>query len=160
MAGRRLLTAGSAAAAPHARRLKIDGLDGKPIDYTADLPSHFAGSPDDAGLRADGGGQAAAGQSDPAKSPETKARRVAAAAKSARKARKGERRARGSQGREIAGTPNFKEAKVTDDVLWKRRFRTFLAIRLVGLATFLAGIAIAFSTCSSRAATNCSAAFL
>jgi len=34
---------------------------------------------------------------------------------------------------------------VTDDVLWKRRFRTFLAIRLVGLATFLAGIAIAFS---------------
>jgi hypothetical protein len=34
---------------------------------------------------------------------------------------------------------------VTDDELWKRRFRTFLAIRLVGLATFLAGIAIAFS---------------
>ncbi|HEY5458625.1 MAG TPA: hypothetical protein VIJ81_04030 [Sphingomicrobium sp.] len=34
---------------------------------------------------------------------------------------------------------------MTDDVLWKRRFRTFLAIRLVGLATFLAGIAIAFS---------------
>jgi hypothetical protein len=34
---------------------------------------------------------------------------------------------------------------VSDDDLWKRRFRTFLAIRLVGLATFLAGIAIAFS---------------
>jgi hypothetical protein len=32
-----------------------------------------------------------------------------------------------------------------DDELWKRRFRTFLAIRLVGLAMFLAGIAIAFS---------------
>jgi hypothetical protein len=34
---------------------------------------------------------------------------------------------------------------VSDDELWKRRFRTFLAIRLVGLAAFLAGIAIAFS---------------
>jgi hypothetical protein len=34
---------------------------------------------------------------------------------------------------------------MTDDDLWKRRFRLFLAIRLVGLATFLLGIAIAFS---------------
>lgn len=34
---------------------------------------------------------------------------------------------------------------MSDDELWKRRFRTFLAIRLVGLATFIAGIAIAFS---------------
>ena len=34
---------------------------------------------------------------------------------------------------------------MADDELWKRRFRTFLAIRLVGLATFLAGIAVAFS---------------
>ena len=34
---------------------------------------------------------------------------------------------------------------MSDDEIWKRRFRTFLAIRLVGLATFLAGIAIAFS---------------
>jgi len=34
---------------------------------------------------------------------------------------------------------------MSDDELWKRRFRTFLAIRLVGLAMFLAGIAIAFS---------------
>ena len=34
---------------------------------------------------------------------------------------------------------------MTDDELWKRRFQTFLAIRLVGLAMFLAGIAIAFS---------------
>jgi hypothetical protein len=32
-----------------------------------------------------------------------------------------------------------------DDELWKRRFQTFMAIRLVGLATFLAGIAIAFT---------------
>ena len=34
---------------------------------------------------------------------------------------------------------------MSDDELWKRRFRTFLALRLVGLATFLAGIGIAFS---------------
>jgi hypothetical protein len=34
---------------------------------------------------------------------------------------------------------------MTDDDLWKSRFRLFLAIRLVGLATFLLGIAIAFS---------------
>lgn len=34
---------------------------------------------------------------------------------------------------------------MADDELWKKRFRTFLAIRLVGLATFLAGIAVAFS---------------
>ncbi len=34
---------------------------------------------------------------------------------------------------------------MADDELWKRRFRTFLAIRLVGLATFLVGIAVAFS---------------
>lgn len=32
-----------------------------------------------------------------------------------------------------------------DDQLWKKRFRLFLAIRLVGLVTFLAGIAIAFT---------------
>lgn len=34
---------------------------------------------------------------------------------------------------------------MTDDEVWKRRFRLFLAIRLVGLATFLLGIGIAFS---------------
>jgi hypothetical protein len=34
---------------------------------------------------------------------------------------------------------------MTDDELWKKRFRAFMAIRLVGLATFLLGIAIAFS---------------
>ena len=34
---------------------------------------------------------------------------------------------------------------MSDDDLWKRRFRTFLAIRLVGLATFLLGVGIAFS---------------
>ena len=34
---------------------------------------------------------------------------------------------------------------MNDDELWRKRFRKFLAIRLVGLATFLAGIAVAFT---------------
>ena len=34
---------------------------------------------------------------------------------------------------------------MSDDELWKRRFKLFLAIRLFGLATFLLGLAIAFS---------------
>lgn len=34
---------------------------------------------------------------------------------------------------------------MSDDALWKRRFQIFLAIRLFGLATFLLGLAIAFS---------------
>ncbi len=31
-----------------------------------------------------------------------------------------------------------------DEALWKRRFLTFMLLRLLGLATFFAGIAIAF----------------
>lgn len=34
---------------------------------------------------------------------------------------------------------------MSDEALWKRRFQLFLAIRLFGLATFLLGLAIAFS---------------
>lgn len=34
---------------------------------------------------------------------------------------------------------------MADDDLWKRRFHLFMAARLFGLATFLAGVAIAFS---------------
>jgi hypothetical protein len=33
---------------------------------------------------------------------------------------------------------------MSDDELWRKRFRIFLAIRLFGLATFLLGLAIAF----------------
>ncbi len=79
----------------HARRLKIDGLDGKPIDHTADLPAHFAESLATLGFEQIAGEMLPLDNPDPAKSPVTKARRVAAAAKTARKARKGERRARG-----------------------------------------------------------------
>ena len=81
----------------HARRLKIDGMDGKPIDQTAELPAHFAESLATLGFEAIAGDMMPLDNPDPAKSPATKAKRVAAAAKSARKARKGERRARGSE---------------------------------------------------------------
>jgi 23S rRNA pseudouridine955/2504/2580 synthase len=80
----------------HARRLKIDGLDGKPIDYTAELPAHFAESLSTLGFELMAGEMLPLDNPDPAKLPETKKKRVAAAAKTARKARKGERRARGS----------------------------------------------------------------
>jgi len=88
----------------HARRLKIDGLDGKPIDYTAELPPHFAESFATLGFDRMAGEMLPLDNPDPAKLPETKAKRAAAAAKSARKARKGERRSRGS-------TPPRKPAK-------------------------------------------------
>ena len=81
----------------HARRLKVDGLDGKPIDYTAELPPHIAESLASLGFDVRAGDNMPLDTPDPAKTPETKARRAAAQAKSARKARKGERRSRGSQ---------------------------------------------------------------
>jgi 23S rRNA pseudouridine955/2504/2580 synthase len=81
----------------HARRLKIDGLDGKPIDYTAELPAHFTESLATLGFDRMAGDMLPLDNPDPAKSPVTKAKRAAAAAKSARKARKGERRSRGSE---------------------------------------------------------------
>ena len=34
---------------------------------------------------------------------------------------------------------------MNDDDLWRKRFQLFMAIRLVGLATFLLGLAIAFT---------------
>ena len=92
----------------HARRLKIDGLDGKPIDYQADLPPHFAETLTMLGFDPMAGDRLPLDNPDPAKSPETKARRVAAAAKSARKARKGERRARGNQPAKPARRPRRK----------------------------------------------------
>ena len=81
----------------HARRLKIDGLEGKAIDYTAELPPHFAESLATLGFDRMAGEMLPLDNPDPAKLPETRARRAAAAAKTARKARKGERRSRGSK---------------------------------------------------------------
>jgi len=79
----------------HARRLKIEGLDGKSIDYTAELPAHFTESLATLGFDRMAGEMLPLDNPDPAKSPAVKARRAAAHAKSARKARKGERRSRG-----------------------------------------------------------------
>ena len=79
----------------HARRLKVDGLDGKPIDYTAELPPHFSESIATLGFDPLAGDHLPLDTPDPAKSPQTKAKRAAAHAKTMRKARKGERRARG-----------------------------------------------------------------
>ncbi|MEO5640368.1 MAG: RluA family pseudouridine synthase [Sphingomicrobium sp.] len=80
----------------HARRLRVDGPDGKPIDVTAELPAHFAETLGMLGFNALDGDNMPIETPDPAKSPEVKAKRVAAAAKTARKARKGERRSRGA----------------------------------------------------------------
>ena len=79
----------------HARRLKVEGLDGKPIDQTAELPQHFSETLTNLGFDARAGDNLPLDNPDPAKSPETRAKRAAAHAKSVRKARKGERRARG-----------------------------------------------------------------
>jgi 23S rRNA pseudouridine955/2504/2580 synthase len=79
----------------HARRLRIEGTDGKAIDHMADLPDHFAETLATLGFEQLAGDMLPLDNPDPAKSPETKAKRVAAAAKTARKARKGERRSRG-----------------------------------------------------------------
>jgi 23S rRNA pseudouridine955/2504/2580 synthase len=80
----------------HARRLRIDGLDGKPIDQSAELPPHFAESLATLGFEPMAGDMMPLDTPDPAKDPEVKQRRVAAAAKSRRKERRGERRSRGS----------------------------------------------------------------
>ncbi|MEO5810081.1 MAG: RluA family pseudouridine synthase [Sphingomicrobium sp.] len=80
----------------HARRLKVDAMDGKPVDITAELPDHFRESLATLGFEAIAGDMMPLDTPDPAKLPATKAKRIAAAAKTARKARKGERRARGS----------------------------------------------------------------
>ena len=80
----------------HARRIRIDGVDGKPIDQSAELPSHFAESLGTLGFEPMAGDMMPLDNPDPAKDPVVKQRRVAAAAKTRRKERRGERRSRGS----------------------------------------------------------------
>jgi len=79
----------------HARRIRIDAPEGKPIDITAELPPHIAESLATLGF------DPLAGDSlplePPKASPEAKHRRIAAAAKTRRRERRGERRSRGSQ---------------------------------------------------------------
>ena len=80
----------------HARRLKIDAPGGRIIDQRAEPPVHFAESLHTLGFDRAAGDALPLDTPDPAKSPEVKARRAAAAAKTARKERKGERRSRGA----------------------------------------------------------------
>ena len=89
----------------HARRLRVDGPDGKPLDVTAELPPHFAETLDMMGFDRMIGDMMPMDTPDPAKSTEVKAKRVAAAAKTARKARKGERRSRGASSDAPRGKP-------------------------------------------------------
>ena len=77
----------------HARRIRIDALEGGKIDMTADLPPHFAESLEMLGF------DPAVGDAQPAKvaqAPGGPQRKVAAAAKARRRERRGERRARGA----------------------------------------------------------------
>jgi 23S rRNA pseudouridine955/2504/2580 synthase len=82
----------------HARRIRIDALDGGAIDVTAELPPHFAESLATLGFDTTAGEALALDQPRPTASPQRKAA-AAAAAKRRRRERRGERRARGSQGK-------------------------------------------------------------
>ncbi len=95
----------------HARRLRVDGPDGKPIDVTAELPPHFSETLGMLGFEVMAGDMMPMDTPDPAKSTEVKAKRVAAAAKTARKARKGERRSRGTSSDAPRGKPGKAPAK-------------------------------------------------
>ena len=79
----------------HARRLRVDGLEGKPIDVTAEPPKHFAES---IALLGFDPKRAELPMDEPkfSETVEGKKRAVAAAAKARRKDRKGERRGRGA----------------------------------------------------------------
>ena len=80
----------------HARRIRIDAPGGGAIDVSAELPPHFAETLATLGFEPMAGDMLPLDRPDPAKSPQIKERRAAAAAKSRRRERKGERRARGT----------------------------------------------------------------
>lgn len=89
----------------HARRIRIDAPDGGAIDVTAELPPHFAETLATLGFEPMAGNMLPLDRPDPAKSPEVKERRAAAAAKARRRDRKGERRSRGAA-KPARGTPS------------------------------------------------------
>ena len=79
----------------HARRLRIEAPGGRKIDVTAEPPAHFSESLAALGFDIEAG-KAMPTPADPARSPEVRAKRAAAAAKAVRRSRKGERRSRGA----------------------------------------------------------------
>src|SRR5690349_18884343 len=82
----------------HARRIRIDGPDGRVVDVSAALPAHFAESLATLGFDS-AAGDALPLEQKAALSAEARQRKMAAAAKTRRRERRGERRARGSQDR-------------------------------------------------------------
>jgi 23S rRNA pseudouridine955/2504/2580 synthase len=91
----------------HARRIRIDAPGGGEIDVTAELPPHFSETLATLGFEAMAGDMLPIDRPDPARSPQVKERREAAAAKSRRRERKGERRSRGTP-RGTSGKPSGK----------------------------------------------------
>ncbi len=82
----------------HARRIRVDGLDGSPqIDVTAQLPPHFAESLEQLGFSLEDGDKMVLDEVKFKDTDAGKARIALNIAKSARKERKGERRGRGTR---------------------------------------------------------------
>ena len=80
----------------HARRIKVDGLEGEPIDVRADLPAHFADTLVSLGFTEADGDALPLETPKFSDTPEGKRRVATNIAKARRKERKGERRARGT----------------------------------------------------------------
>ena len=83
----------------HARRIRIDALEGGKIDMTAELPPHFA----EVSRCLDSILPGRCQPSKVARAPGGQQRKVAAAAKARRRERRGERRARGRRTRPSGG---------------------------------------------------------
>ncbi len=80
----------------HARRIRIDAPEGRKIDVTAELPTHFAETLATIGFDPMAGDFMPM-EHPPAPTRESRQRKAAAVAKTKRRERRGERRSRGSQ---------------------------------------------------------------
>ena len=118
----------------HARRIRIDALEGGSIDVSAELPSAFRGEPCDPGVQPDGGRQFVT------RSAQGLARSQAAADRG-RGQDAATRATRGTALTRLAG-----EAAVSDnEVKYRQRLLLYTLVRAGGVAIFLLGIAIVFT---------------
>ena len=101
----------------HARRLKIDGLDGEPIDDSAELPAHFAESLGMLGFDRMAGDMMPLDNPDPAKPPESRP------SASRRRPSRPARRARASGARAAAGAKPAKRPAGASDQAGHFRLR-------------------------------------
>jgi len=99
----------------HARRLRVDGLDGKVIDVTAELPPHFAETLTTMGFTVMDGDNMPMDTPDPAKSTEVGARQSLLPRASRSRASRQGRRARCIRRRRFTG--------MTRKRCWRRRAR-------------------------------------